>query len=83
VVGTLGHHTANPGKEHLWALNRVFRYLQGMKNHELVFKRGTKNALTLEGYANANWASDRNNRKSISGYVFMLASVAGGLAWSQ
>ena len=73
VVGTLGHHTANPGEEHLQALNRVFRYLQGTKNRELMFKRGTKNALMLEGYADANWASDRNDRKSTSSYVFMLA----------
>src|SRR5258708_11952924 len=55
AVGTLGCHTANPSEEHLRALNRVFRYLQGTKNHELRFKRGAKNAFISkkkQGYMN-------------------------------
>jgi len=81
AVGTLGHHTTTPGEEHLRALNRVFRYLQGTKGHELVFRRGTTDALTLKGYADADWASDRNDRKSTSGYVFILGG--GTMSWSS
>jgi len=81
AVGTLGHHTSNPGEEHTRALNRVFRYLQGTKNRALTFQRGMKDGLVLKGYADADWASDKNDRKSTSGYVFMLG---GGItSWSS
>jgi reverse transcriptase-like protein len=80
-VGMLGRHTANPGEEHMQALNRVFRYLQGTKDHGLIFKKGAKQGLKLEGYANANWASDRNDRKSTSGYVFLFGG--GSINWSS
>ncbi len=68
AVGTLGHHTSNPGEEHTRALNRVFRYLQGTKNRALTFQRGIKDGLILKGYANADWVSDKNDRKSTSRY---------------
>jgi len=64
----LRHHTSNPGEEHAWALNRVFRYLQGTKNCVLTFQRGAKDGLILKGYANADWVSDKNDRKSTSRY---------------
>ena len=35
----------------------------------------------LIGYADSNWASDINNRKSMSGYVFKLAGTA--VSWSS
>jgi reverse transcriptase-like protein len=68
VVGMLGCHTTTPREEHLRALNRVFRYLQGTKGHELMFRKGTMSTLMLKGYADADWASDRNDRKSTSRY---------------
>src|SRR5216684_9113996 len=81
AVGTLGHHTSNPGEEHAWALNRVFRYLQGTKNRALTFQRGIKDSLIVKGYANADWVSDKNDRKLTSGYIFMLG---GGItSWSS
>jgi hypothetical protein len=81
MVGALGRHTTTPGEKHLRALNRVFRYLQGMKGHELMFRKGMMSALMLKGYTNADWASDRNDRKSTSGYVFMLGR--GTMSWSS
>nr|GFA52771.1 ATP phosphoribosyltransferase 1, chloroplastic [Tanacetum cinerariifolium] len=36
----------------------------------------TKYPLVLEGYCDANWISNHNERKSISGYVFTLRRAA-------
>src|SRR5258708_36659895 len=77
----LRHHTSNPGEEHAWALNRVFRYLQGTKNCALTFQRGMKDGLILKGYADADWVSDKNDRKLTSGYIFMLGG--GIMSWSS
>jgi hypothetical protein len=37
--------------------------------------------MTLHGYVNADWASDVNDQKSTSGFVFMLAG--GAISWSS
>ena len=46
-----------------------------------MFRRGTTDALMLKGYADADWASNRNDRKSTSGYVFILGG--GTTSWSS
>ena len=80
AVATLRHHAANPGAEHQRALDRTFKYLRGTSDCELVFQRGMPGGETLNGYVDADWASDINDRKSTSGFVFMLAG--GAICWS-
>lgn len=81
AVATLGRHAANPGAEHQRALDRTFKYLRGTSDWELVFRRGIPGGETLNGYVDADWASDVNDRKSTSGFVFMLAG--GAICWSS
>jgi Reverse transcriptase (RNA-dependent DNA polymerase) len=80
AIGVLGRYSANPGPDHQCALDRVFKYLRATSDCGLVFQRGTEKGLTLEGYADADWASNLNDRWSTLGYVFMLASAA--VSWS-
>ena len=81
AVATLGRHAASPGPEHQRALDRTFKYLRGTRDWELVFQRGIPNGNVLNGYVDADWASDVNDRKSTSGFVFMLAG--GAVCWSS
>jgi hypothetical protein len=81
AVAALGHHAANPSPEHQRALDRLFHYLKATKDHTLTFRQGGSSSLTLQGFANADWASNINDRKSTSGYVFMLAG--GAISWSS
>jgi hypothetical protein len=81
TVASLGRHAATPGTDHQRALERAFRYLRATSEWKLVFRRGMTNGLTLHGYADADWASDVNDRKSTSGYVFLLAG--GAISWSS
>ena len=81
AVGALRRHTANLGEEHLRALNRVFRYLRGTKHRELTFQKEGGDGLVLKGYADADWASDKNDRKSTSRYAFTLGG--GATRWSS
>jgi transposase InsO family protein len=81
TVATLGRHAANPGDDHQQALDRAFRYLRTTKNSCLVFQRGTPDSSTLTGYVDADWASDVNDRKSTSGFAFMLSGAA--ISWSS
>ncbi len=81
TVATLGRHAATPGPDHQRALDWAFRYLQATHSSQLVFRRGVPGGMTLHGYVDADWASDVNDHKSTSGFVFMLAG--GAISWSS
>lgn len=81
TVAALGRHAANPGPDHLRALDRVFRYLRGTTDTRLIFQKGTPHGSILRGYVDADWASDVNDRKSTSGFVFLLGGAA--ISWSS
>ena len=80
TVGALGRHAASPGEDHLRALDRAFRYLRATSAHCLIYQRGLTPSPTLQGYVDADWASDINDHKSTSGFVFTLAGAA--ISWS-
>jgi hypothetical protein len=81
TVAVLGRHAATPGADHQRALDRTFRYLRATSNRQLVFQRGTPSGTILHGFVDADWASDVNDRKSTSGFVFMLGGAA--ISWSS
>src|SRR6266403_3246899 len=81
TVAALGRHAATPGNEHNHALQHVFRYLSGTSDYALSFHRGSANGLVLHSFVDADWASDVNDRKSTSGFVFMLSG--GTISWSS
>ena len=54
------------------------RYLKGTTNHGTTFSRQSSE-LKLEGYSDADWGGDVNDRKSTSGYVFKISN--GAVSW--
>jgi hypothetical protein len=81
TIAALGRHSANPGNEHSCTLDCAFRYLCGTCNQRLVFEHGASNGTRLTGFVDADWASDVNDRKSMSGFVFMLGGAA--ISWGS
>ncbi|TJX12677.1 hypothetical protein E9840_12290, partial [Tissierella creatinini] len=73
AVGVLSQFAADPCPTHWQALKRVFRYIRGTKTHGLVFQASSEDG--LQGYSDADWAGDLADRKSASGYTFMLMSA--------
>ena len=67
--------------EELWqALKRVFRYISGTLDFSLTFNcKVFKHC--IEGYADSDWAGDRVDRKSTSGYVFKVLGCT--VSWSS
>jgi histone deacetylase 1/2 len=64
---------------HWKAVQRILRYLNGTREHSIVYKKQAQ--LQLEGYCDADWGGDQNDRKSTSGYVFMLCG--GPISWNS
>src|ERR1700678_3294264 len=79
AVQHLSQFMSNPGPAHWTAVKRVFRYLNGTRSLGITFHKGREiEPLT---YSDADWGSDQNDRKSISGYVFIMS--AGPISWQS
>lgn len=58
------------------AAKRVLRYLKGTHHLKLTFKKDDTN---IVGYCDADWATDTEDRRSCSGYVFTFQGAA--ISW--
>ena len=79
VVGVLAQFMQSPTCVHLNAGRKVLRYLKGTFNHGLFY--GKKNDLTVSTFSDADWAGSMNDKRRISGYVFLLGTTT--ILWSS
>jgi hypothetical protein len=80
-VQHLAQFTTRFDLSHVTAVKRVFRYLRATADTPLTYIGGPKTDTRLRAYSDADWGQDLTDRKSISGYVFLLAG--GAVAWSS
>ncbi len=78
AVNSLAKFNSKPTKDHWSALKHVLRYLQGTKNVGICY---SKDSGDIIGYTDADWAGDLDDRKSTSGYLFMLCD--GAVSWKS
>jgi hypothetical protein len=83
VVCLIARYMANPREEHLLIAKRVLRYLRGTVELGIFYKRSSSlnMAAYLVGYTDSDYARDSDDRKSTSGYVFLLNGSA--VCWSS
>ena len=78
-VSLISRYMESLAEIHLLAAKRILRYLQGTKDFGLFYKKGEKSDLI--GFVDSDYAGDQDNRKSTSGYVFVLGT--GAISWSS
>ncbi len=78
AVSYVSRFCSNPSKEHWSAVKHILRYLKGTSTFGLVYSKKEK---SLTGYSDADWAGDVNDRRSTSGYCFMLSGAA--ISWKS
>ena len=71
VMGVFSRFMSNPGVIHYQVVKKVFRYLQGTKDHMLTYQR--TNSLDIVGYSNADFKGCVDDKKSTTGYIFFMA----------
>lgn len=76
AVGMVSRYQSNPGNEHWTAVKHIIKYLKRTRDYMLVFHSGD---LAPVGYIDLDFQSDRDSRKSTSGYVFTLGG--GAISW--
>ncbi len=79
AVQAVSQHTSTPRLVHWEAVKRILRYLKGTVDAGLTL--GGKGVPILKAYADADWANDPSDRKSISGYSFTLGE--GAFVWKS
>jgi len=70
AVGMVSRYATAPGQAHMTAVKRIFCYLQGTSDYKLTYRRDKAGELVV--YSDSNWAGDKIDRKSTSGFVAML-----------
>ena len=79
VVEMLGRYQSNPSLDHWKIIKKVLRYLHGMKDHMLTYRRF--NHLEVIWYSYSNYPGCVDARKSTFGYLFPL--VGGAIPWKS
>lgn len=79
AVSLISRYMENPTEVHLLAAKRIFRYLKGTADLGILYKKGANSSLI--GFSDSDYAGDLDDRKSTSGFVFMMGS--GAVSWSS
>jgi len=79
AVSLISRFMEKPTELHLAAAKRIFRYLKGTVDFGVFYKKEAKPVLF--GFTDSDYAGDQDDRRSTSGYVFMMGS--GAVAWSS
>ena len=82
AVTTLGRFSSKPKKSHWIALKRILRYLKGTVKHRITFDGDTSESLLGNVcYSDADWAENKDDRKSTSGYMYLFRIAGGPVSW--
>ena len=85
-VSALTRFMQNPGPAHMKAAEQVMRYMKGTTDRGLEYNGlngdgSTETQLKVTVYTDADWAKDRNDCKSITGYIVKLNDCV--ISWSS
>ncbi|XP_055633178.1 uncharacterized protein LOC129773576 [Toxorhynchites rutilus septentrionalis] len=80
AVNYFSQFQSNPSEEHWVHAKRMLRYLRGTADHGLVYERSSVPIRQVVGFADSNWATDVNDRRSVSGILFKLYEAT--ICWS-
>jgi hypothetical protein len=79
VVSLISRYMEHPTESHMLATKRILRYVKGTTKFRMFYRKGGD--IEFCGYTDSDYAGDQDDRKSISGYVFMMNSSA--ISWSS
>ena len=79
TVGCLARFSSKPNRSHWTAAKRLLRYLKGTADCGIAFTRSESEECI--GFSDADWAGDQQDRRSTSGYLFLMAG--GPVSWKS
>lgn len=76
---SLSQFNTKPTQTHWTAAKHVLRYLKHTRAYGITFR--TDGNANVSGFSDADWGQNRQDRRSVSGYAFLLAD--GIISWSS
>ena len=70
AVGVVSKFMHQPKIHYMTVIMRILRYLKGTSSRGILF--GKSDQLDLLAYTDVDWVSDRDDRKSVSGYFTLV-----------
>ncbi|GMF61966.1 unnamed protein product [Phytophthora fragariaefolia] len=74
IVTQLSRFLENPGQQHWKAAIRVLRYMKSTKDVGIIYISNDGKVM-LEAYTDADWGSNLDNRRSVSGIMIMISGA--------
>lgn len=71
AVNVASRFNQKHGDAHWTAVKRIMRYLQATQHYKLRFSQSR--TINLTGYSDSDYAGDDDDRKSTSGFIFLLS----------
>ncbi|CAA7027704.1 unnamed protein product [Microthlaspi erraticum] len=78
-VNLVSRFMEKPYEEHMLAAKRILRYVKGTTDFGIRYKHNGEEKLV--GFVDSDYAGDSDDRKSTSGYVFMMSG--GAISWAS
>ncbi|KAJ9535490.1 hypothetical protein OSB04_un001383 [Centaurea solstitialis] len=79
-VSVASRYQQNPGEAHWMAVKNILKYLRRTKEMFLVFG-GSEDEISVTGFTDTSFQTDRDDFRSQSGYVFTLNG--GAISWKS
>eukprot|EP00253_Pinus_taeda_P012594 PITA_12594 len=79
AVSLISRFMERPKETHWQAAKRILRYMNGTKGFGILYS--FSESFVLIGYTDSDWDGSVDDRKSTSGYVFHMGSVA--ISWAS
>ena len=79
-VSLISWFMSSPTMSHWIATKRILRYLKGTIDLWIFYKKG-ESSLRIMAFTDSDYADNLDDRRSTSGFVFMLGS--GAVSWSS
>jgi len=79
AVSQLSQFLSDPTTTHFKAAKQVLRYLKGTADFSITYGKAPN--LNILAYADASWGNNKNDRKSTTGYIFVINN--GAVSWTS
>ncbi|KAK3038082.1 hypothetical protein RJ639_031636 [Escallonia herrerae] len=73
-VGLMSRYMEAPTTSHLKVAKRILWYIKGTLDYGIMYS--SSQDFKLVGYCDSDWAGDKNDRKSTTGFVFYMGNSA-------
>jgi hypothetical protein len=79
AVSQLSQFLQLPSETHMKAARHVLRYLKGTRDVSITYGRAQN--IRIFGFSDSDWGGNKIDRKSITGYIYMINN--GAVSWSS